>query len=178
MKARIKDLSFDFVTHKQRLVLELDEDFRRKFDEFNGKDLEIDFKIWKPLRSLSANAYMWVLIGKLADAMNLPADEVYRMHIKQCGVWKDFPPLPQREAETLKTVWRQMGKGWIAEQLDYDQDGESVIVRCWYGSSVYTTKQMHRLLSNIVQDCSALGIETLPPDELERLTNQWEGAKI
>ena len=38
-----------------------------------------------------------------------------------------------------------------------------------YGSSTYDTAQMSRLIDNIVQDCKAVGIETLTPSELAKL---------
>ena len=41
------------------------------------------------------------------------------------------------------------------------------------GSSVYDNAQMSRLIENIVQDCKAVGIETLTPSELERLKEGW-----
>ena len=178
MKGKLTGLLFDPFTGKQTITLVIDGDFRKKYDDLKDKDLEIEMKPWKPKRSLNANAYMWVLIGKLAEAMNLPADEVYRLHIKQVGVWKDFPPLPKREAETLRIAWRGLGEGWIAEQLDYDEDGESVVVRCWYGSSVYNSKQMARLIDSVVQDCKAIGIETMKPAEISLLCDTWKGAKI
>ena len=178
MKAKLFDLSIDFYTRRQKVTFEIEGDFRRQYDEFIGKDLELTVKPFREKRSLNANAYMWVLIGKLAEAMNRPVDEIYRHAIKAVGIYKDFPPLPISEAGTLQTAWRSLGEGWIAEQLDYDEDGESVIIRCWYGSSVYNTKQMSRLLDYIIEDCRALGIETLTPEELARIKAEWKGAKI
>ena len=46
-------------------------------------------------------------------------------------------------------------------------------LRCYYGSSTYDTKQMSQLIDNLVQDCKALGIETLTPDKLALLTEEW-----
>ena len=43
----------------------------------------------------------------------------------------------------------------------------------YYGSSTYDSKQMSVLIDRIVQDCKELGIETLPPDELLRLQEEW-----
>jgi hypothetical protein len=33
---------------------------------------------------------------------------------------------------------------------------------------------MSRLIDNIVQDCKAVGIETMTPAELERLCDAWQ----
>lgn len=178
MKARIEKLGFDFASGKQTLTIVIDGDFRHQFDLLKDKDLELTLKPYRKKRSNNANAYCWELIGQLAEAMNLPSEHVYRNAIKAVGIYKDFPPLPQREANTLKTAWKNLGLGWIAEQLDYDEDGDSVVVRCWYGSSVYNTKQMTRLLDYIIQDCKALGIETRSPEDIAILTASWKGANI
>lgn len=44
---------------------------------------------------------------------------------------------------------------------------------CYYGSSTYDTKQMARLIDLVVEDCKQQGIETLPPEELERMALEW-----
>jgi len=52
-------------------------------------------------------------------------------------------------------------------------DGENVIIRCYYGSSQYNTKQMSRLISNTVQDCQAVGINTMTPNEIAEMLSLW-----
>lgn len=42
-----------------------------------------------------------------------------------------------------------------------------------YGSSVYDTEQMARLIDAIVQDCRDVGIETMTPRELDALVSRW-----
>lgn len=51
--------------------------------------------------------------------------------------------------------------------------GEKLVIRAYYGSSQYSTKQMSRLLDSIVQDCKDLGIETLPPEKLAAMKEEW-----
>ena len=75
------------------------------------------------------------------------------------------------------TAWGKLGTGWISEIVDYATDGEKVIVRTYYGSSQYDTKRMSRLIDNIVQDCKAVGVETLTPLELDRLKEAWSCEK-
>ena len=43
----------------------------------------------------------------------------------------------------------------------------------WYGSSVYDTEQMSRLIDAIVQDCRDVGIETMTPREMDALVSRW-----
>lgn len=62
--------------------------------------------------------------------------------------------------------------GWFTERVDFTPDGEKEIIRFYYGSSRYNTRQMSRLIDNIVQDCKALSIEVLPPDKLSFLKEE------
>ena len=59
--------------------------------------------------------------------------------------------------------------------MDFAPDGERVIVRAYYGSSQYNTKQMSRLIDMVVEGAKELGIETLTPEELARIKEEWHG---
>ena len=79
------------------------------------------------------------------------------------------------DAPTFQIAWSKLGTGWPTEQVDFTPDGESVIVRAYYGSSQYNTKQMARLIDAVVEDCKSLEIETLPPDKLAAMKEEWRG---
>ena len=42
------------------------------------------------------------------------------------------------------------------------------------GSSEYDTKEMSHFIDGIVAEAKELGIETLPPDELESMMKAWK----
>lgn len=172
MKAKITDFCVDMLSHTQRLTLTLYGDFRRQYDELRDKDVDIAVKQFRPKRSLDANAYMWVLVGKLAEVMNLSAIEIYRTAIKEVGLWRDVE-LEEKAAETISHIWNEHGIGWFTEKVDETENG--VIVRLYYGSSCYNSKQMARLIDYIVQDCENVGIETMTPAELAIMTESWKG---
>lgn len=168
MKGRILDYSLSF-GGKQRITLELDTDFREGYEALKeAPALEITIKRWRAKRSKDANSYMWVLLEKLADVLNTSKTELYIGYVRDYGTFRDFTLTPD-EAKTFKVVWEKLGTGWPTEQVDYTPDGERVVIRAYYGSSTYSTKRMSRLIDAIVQDCKAVGIETLTPDELARL---------
>jgi hypothetical protein len=137
-------------------------------EKLQDKDIDATIKIFREKRSLSANAYAWTLINKLADAMEQSDIEIYRSHIKEMGIYRDVEINADAE-NTLIKVWQDHGLGWCAERVDYGKTEDKIILRLWYGSSVYNTKQMSRFIEGIVQDCKALGIETLPQAEIDRL---------
>lgn len=137
---------------------------------------DAEIKAHRDKRSLDANSYCWVLLEKLAQETGIEKEEIYRQTIKKFGPHKDFT-LAEDEAKTFRVAWEKLGTGWPTEQVDFTPDGQRVVIRAYYGSSTYNTKQMSRLIDNIVQDCRAVGIETLPPDKLAGMMEEWGNAK-
>lgn len=141
-----------------------------------AKTYDLTVKPHRERRSLDANAYCWVLLDKLADALDTTKEELYRECIRHIGPHKDLT-LTEDEAKTFRVAWERLGTGWPTEQVDYSQDGEKVVVRAYYGSSTYNTKQMSRLIDMVVSECKEQGIETLTPLELERMKEEWGHAQ-
>lgn len=147
----------------------------RKFiGEMKDKKYSLEIKEYREKRSLDANAYLWVLLDKMAaaktrmDRVACVKEDLYVDYVRDCGPFKDFE-LSMDEAKTFETAWHMLGTGWPTEKVDFTPDGERVTIRAYYGSSTYNTKQMSRLLDLVVQDARALGVETMTPEELESL---------
>lgn len=171
MKGRLLDLSFT-LNGKQRLVIELDDDFRQDFAALKDHDVRVEIKKWRKKRSLDANAYAWVLIDKIAQATGVPKTEVYRQAIREIGGVSDIVAVPDNAVDKFREGWSKQGIGWQTEILDSKPGYKRIVV--YYGSSTYDTKQMSALIDSLVQEAQALGIETLPPAEIARLNSQWE----
>lgn len=127
-------------------------------------------------RSLDANAYFWVLADKLAEATRISKEDIYRHAIREIGGNSTTVCVRDMAAEKLCQGWEKNGLGWLADTFPSKLPG-CVNVTLYYGSSTYDTKQMSRLIDNIVQDCQAVGIETLTPDKLALLVEEWGDAK-
>lgn len=136
----------------------------------DGATYTAEIKRFRKRRSKNASDLCWAMCEQLADAIRSTKEEVYRDQIRKVGVYKDFH-LPTDEAKTLQAAWGQLGTGWITEQVD--DDGPLIVVRAYYGSSRYNTKQMARLLDNLIQDCDAVGIDTMTPKERALLLDDW-----
>jgi len=171
VKARLTELTFT-LTGKQRLVLELEGDFRQKFAELKDRDVRVEVKRWRKRRSLDSNAYAWVLMDRIAQATGVPKTEVYRQAIREIGGVSDIVAVPDNAVDKFREGWSKQGIGWQTEILDSKPGYKRIVV--YYGSSTYDTKQMSALIDSLVQDAQALGIETLPPAEIARLNSQWE----
>ncbi len=145
------------------------------------KEYVLEIKPKVEHRSLNANAYMWVLIGKLQDELSkndpkITKDEIYQGYVRQYGKSVDYQ-LPDSAVNAMVQSWGANGKGWTAEKVDDGIYPRTSLVRFYYGTSCYGTKRMARLIDAIVQDCKALHIETMPPDELAQLMATWEERK-
>lgn len=124
-------------------------------------------------RSLDANAYFWVLCGKLAAILRLTTEEIYRQYIHSIG--NNFEIIPMRDdaVEAWIKIWSDRGVGWICESLGKSKHEGYTNVVCYYGSSVYDTKQMSCLIDMVVDDCKTQGIETATPLEIAKLKARW-----
>ena len=135
-------------------------------------DLEV--KEHRKKRSLDANAYAWVLINKLADVMRIPPTEVYRQAIQDISGNSEVIPIRDDAWVQFKIAWVHNGLGWICKDMGKSKIPGYRNLMVYYGSSVYDTKQMSDLIDHLVQDCKALDIETLPPDKLALLMEDWD----
>ena len=124
-------------------------------------------------RSLDANAYFWVLCDKLAEATGVPKEEIYRGAIRDIGGVSDTVCVTDKAAGRLMELWSGRGLGWFCESFPSKLPG-CTNVTLYSGSSSFDSRQMARLIDNIVQDCKAVGIETLTPLEIERLKEAWQ----
>lgn len=123
-------------------------------------------------RSLDANSYCWVLLDKLAEKLRKPKTEIYREYIREIGGNSEPVCVREKAVQKLCDSWARNGLGWLTDQMPSKLDG-CVNVILYYGSSTYDTAQMARLIDMIVEDCKLQGIETLPPDRLALLTEEW-----
>lgn len=73
-------------------------------------------------------------------------------------------------------MWTAQGIAWFCEIADteYIGDIEFKIINAYYGSSSFNSKQMSRLINDLVQDCQAYGIETKTPAEIKSLLESWD----
>lgn len=130
--------------------------------------------IRKQRRSLTANAYAWVLIGKLSAKLKRPSNEIYREIVRNIGDNFEVLAMPAEAVEGFTARWESNGIGWMVVRI-----GEHVLrgydeVAAYYGSSVYDTRQMSDLIDLVVQECREQGIETLPPHQIQGMVERWK----
>lgn len=137
-----------------------------------GKKYVAAIKEWRQKRSLDANAFCWVLLNKLADKLNLPVTDLYRHYIIDVPENSQIVCVPTEAVDRLRNGWEHNGIGWCSDTLKSKLPGCTNVV-LYYGSSTFDSKQMSCLIEMIVTDCKSIGIETLTPEELARLGEEW-----
>lgn len=171
MQAKLKELTLNR-DGSQNVTLTVSTDFRPLFDELAGKELDVEIKQHRKKRSLSANAYCWVLVDKIAARSGVDKTSVYRETIRNIGGVSDIVCCQDRAVEALRSGWQAHGVGWITETMPSKLEGCTNVI-LYYGSSTYDTAQMSRLIDLLVMEAKGLGIETATPQELDRLREEW-----
>ena len=126
------------------------------------RDKLFDVKEHREKRSLTANAYAWVLIGKIADAVRASKDEVYLYMLKRYG---------QSEIVSVFSEINVDGYFKYFEPFaDSTLNGRSFThYRIFKGSSEMDSKEFSVFIDGIISEAEELEIETLPPQEIQRL---------
>lgn len=146
---------------------------RKILDELkSGKDYDVEIKEHREKRSLDANAYFWVLADRLAEKTQIPKTDIYRSYIREIGGNNETVCIPDKGVDKLRREWERNGDGWLTSTMPSKLPGCTNVV-LYYGSSTYDTAQMSRLIDMAVQDCAEQGIETLPPDKLAGMMEEW-----
>ena len=149
------------------------EDPRELFDEMNGKAVRIDVKEAKKHRSLSANAYAWVLIDKIAEKTGISVREVYQTAIMDIGGVSELYGVKEEAYEAFKRLWIGDHLGRQVEIIPGSSKPGWLNVKAWKGSSDFDSVQMHRLIESLIQEAEQQGIPTVSDAEAERMLSQW-----
>ena len=122
-------------------------------------------------RSLDANAYMWTLLGKLQDKLHIAKEDIYKDLIKNIGEYEVLP-VKNEAVDKFCEAWSKKGLGWVTETTKSKLDGFTNVF-AYYGSSIYSTQSMSRLIDLAIQECQQLGIETKSQNEINSLLESW-----
>lgn len=141
-----------------------------------GLPLDIELKEHKDKRSLNANAYFHLMVSKIAKEIGASNNEVKNRLIRDYGQYEYIDgniPTYLIRAEFEEAVMSKEGIHF-QKLANVHMDGQDYIkVAAMRGSHTYNTEEMSRLIDGTVQEAKDLGIETMPPDMLERMIKAW-----
>ena len=98
---------------------------------------------------------------------------MYRRNIREVG---EYTPLPIKVEAVFdfERIWSAHGIGWFIDVVDDSKIPGYKLVFAYQGSSTYDTKQMSRLIDNVMQDAKSIGIETEDPNKIKSLLEEWK----
>lgn len=166
---KIVGANIDFKTNKPVLMLEVNErnDFEAIVDDLKDKDkLSVEIKPYREHRSLNANAYAWVLIGKIADIVRAGKDEIYLKCLKRYG-----------QSELISVLSHVPIANYVKY---YEEAGESKLngkmfthYRVYKGTSEMDTREMSVFIDGVCSEARELGIQVETPNQLAEMKARW-----
>ena len=160
-------------------VFETDDPVTAQADAVRGKCLSISARVYRPPRSLSANAYAWSLISRLAAKMSTSGqawtkEEMYREMLARYGA-DDTDGHGRPLTFTVRADVEPGKFGVLCRPIgaEYRNGEHYVHYQAVKGSSQYDSEEMAHFLDGIISDCREQGIETLPQAELDRIRRSW-----
>ncbi len=183
LTGKIAGINIDVASGKLNIVFQVNEDMKAVTDELRSlvscEKLALALKKWKKKRSLDANAYYWVLVSKMASKLRTSKEEVHNQMLRRYGQ-------PMKEDDGTAVILSVLDTIDLskAEDIHVKPIGHGTVQGKTFthylllrGSHTYDTKEMSILIDGVVSEAREMGIETLPPDELERMLAAWKGGR-
>lgn len=116
----------------------------------------------KRRRTLTQNAYYWVMLNKLAAKLRLPDHEVHLHMLRDYGVHEVFSIMDSVPIDGYFKYYDVIGQGWSNGVL-YKH------VRVYKGSSQMTSVEFSRLIDGMREECVLQGIDVATPQEIAEM---------
>lgn len=116
----------------------------------------------KRKRSLTQNAYYWVLLNQLARKLGMPDSEVHKNMLREYGVADVFSAREDVPLSGYFKYYDIIGQGELQGKT-YNH------VKVYKGSSNMDSTEFSHLLDGMRQECEAQGIVVLTPEETARM---------
>lgn len=170
---KLHSVNRDWNTGKIIISFELNEEPTEEINSISlCEKLSIKAVKYREKRSLDANAYCWALITKIANHPEVQSskEEIYEEMLQKYGyLYQDddgYLPITVGASVDMSKVqghWKF-----------YKSNGKFSSYLMIKGSSEYNTAEMSHFIDCIVGEAKELGIETMTPDELERMKSAWQ----
>ena len=177
---RLVSIVRDIVTKKLMVSFLIDTE---PVDDLNAlAEIEtVDIKAGKHRnkRSLDANAYFHVLVGKIAEKDIRSKAWTKNALICQYGqaeLLPDGSPMVYKTNAPYEYMMEQESIHSIPVKFSEENGKEVVFYKIYRGSHTYDSYEMAKLIEGTVAEAKERGIETLAPVELERMAKAWKSA--
>lgn len=177
-RARLLNAFRSLETGKTVLTIEVDS--QPELDRLTEKDLRLTLTAWREKRSLNANAYFHVLAGKIAEATGQSLAEAKNRLIADYGQQERIEDGGIMTVTMLASIpWERLESLHVQPTKATKVMDDGRLYRAYIvmrGSHTYDTAEMSRLIDGTVEEAKALGIETMTPEELDRMKAAWKAS--
>lgn len=122
-------------------------------------DKVFSIKEHRPRRTLTQNAYYWVLLNKLAAELGMSDSEVHLNMLRDYGVCDVFSVREDVPFEDYFKYCEEIGKGEVNGRRFRH-------IKVYKGSSKMDSKEFTRLLNGMREECMLQGIDVMTPAEI------------
>lgn len=148
-------------------------------EALTDKRLKIRITEYKLKRSLNANAYFHALCDKLRMRMHPPMSMAQmKNHLiadyGQVMYLEDGVPLIYKTNAPPEYVYNLEEPHLLLVKTTIENEKEVYFYRMYRGSHTYNTAEMAKLIDGTVEECKAQGIETMTPENIERMLSAWQ----
>ena len=151
-----------------------------ELESVKKEEVDISIKKHKEKRSLDANAYYWVLLSKFSEVLGVSKPYAHNYFLRKYGQLEVYDGkhmivyIPNTEIAIRKADEDEFVHLKPTSQVKMGNDGKMYrAYKLLKGSSTYDTYEMAKLIDGLVYEAQENGIETLTPEELNRLKEQW-----
>lgn len=179
MRGKLHSITRDAMSGAQYVAFEV-ESIPSGIGSLQEKDLDIDLKIHREKRSLNANAYYWTLVEKISNLLGASRPYIHNMLLRDYGTLEIvagynvpvyLPDCQEAELLALESEDDHLKPTSRSKLINGELFREYLRIK---GSRRYDTAEMSVLINGAVSEAEIMGIEVLPPDELERMMAAYE----
>lgn len=172
---KIKAISRDLFTDEIDITFSTSQNILTEYEKLKSLEkLRIKAIQYRKKRSLNANNYAWVLMSKMASVLKTDKDSIYEImlqkygtpYLDDTGASEKISVLSNIDVSKFGLHTKFIGKGYVGDK----EFNHYIVIK---GSSEYDTKEMSDFIDGVVSDAQELDIETISPDEIIRMKEQW-----
>lgn len=127
-----------------------------------NKEFDVAEHVTKRKRSLTQNAYYWVMLNKLAAKLRMPDSEVHRNMLREYGVCEVFSIQDNIPIDGYFRYYDVIGHGYVnGKRFKH--------VKVYKGSSQMDSAEFSRLVDGMREECTLQGIDVMTPQEIARM---------
>lgn len=168
------------------ITLEINEktDALKMVDELHDEKLSINIGKYEKKRSLNANSYYWLLVGKLSKALKISTSYCHNLLLRRYGeleyidgqvVYLVIPDTEEatRNADESETYH-------IKPTANVREGNDGIMYRTYLllkGSHEYTREEFRKLVEGLCDECRNVGIETRSQAWIDSLLSQYGVSK-